>query len=198
MTFELVNTIATVATCLVITATAVAALIQLRHMRAGNQIVAFGELSKAWESSQMLAAHKYIDTQLARDLQDPIFREAIANRLARTDETHTKVRHLLNFGHFFESIAVNVKEGLIPRGLVLRMWSDIIAFGWKRLEPVVAIFRREQDPLAYENFEYLVVLAEDWLAAHPNGAYPPHMRRLKPKDPWLEADRMLALEKKVT
>jgi hypothetical protein len=188
MTFELVNTIATVATFVVIAATAIAALVQLRHMRAGNQIVAFGELSKAFESPQMLAAHKYIDTQLAHDLQDSAFREAIANRLARTDETHVKVRHLLNFGHFFESVAVVVKEGLVPSGLVLRMWSDIIVFGWKRFEPVVAIFRRSQDPLACENFEYLVVLAEDWLVAHPKGAYPANMRRLKIEDPWLEVD----------
>ena len=44
MSLELVNTLATLGTFLVIGATATAAIIQLRHMRGSNQIVALNEL----------------------------------------------------------------------------------------------------------------------------------------------------------
>ena len=40
MSLELVNTIATMTTAAVIGATAIAALVQLRHLRAANQITA--------------------------------------------------------------------------------------------------------------------------------------------------------------
>ena len=46
MSLELVNTLATCATFVVIAATAIAAIVQLRQLRASNQIVAFNELSR--------------------------------------------------------------------------------------------------------------------------------------------------------
>ena len=38
MSLELLNTVASLATTLIVAATAIAALVQLRHLRAGNQI----------------------------------------------------------------------------------------------------------------------------------------------------------------
>ena len=47
MSTELVNTFATLGTFVVIAATAIAAIVQLRHMRGSNQIVALNELREA-------------------------------------------------------------------------------------------------------------------------------------------------------
>jgi hypothetical protein len=192
MSLELVNTFATCATFVVIAATAIAAIVQLRQLRASNQIVAFNELRQAYENPNLAAAHKYIDTQLARDLEDPAFRYAVANRFARTEETHGAVKHLLNFGHFFDSAGIVVREGLIRKEIVLQAWSDIIVAGWMQFEPVTAIFRRTQDPLAYEAFEYLTVLARRWQKEHPNGSFPKGVRRIEIGDPYAEADRKYA------
>ena len=49
MSLELINTFATLLTVAIIAATAVAAMVQLRHLRAGNQInamLAIGEGTK--------------------------------------------------------------------------------------------------------------------------------------------------------
>lgn len=192
MSLEIVNTLATCATFVVIAATAVAAIVQLRHLRASNQIAAFNELRQAYENPHLAAAHKYVDTQLAHDLEDPAFRYAVAHRFQRTEETHAAVRHLLNFGQFFESIGTVVKEGLLRKELVLETWSDIIVAGWTQFEPVTAIFRRTQDPLAYETFEYLTVLARQWQKEHPNGSYPKDLPRIEIRDPYAEADRKYA------
>jgi hypothetical protein len=95
MSLELVNTLATCATFVVIAATAIAAILQLRQLRASNQIIAFNELRQAYENPHLSAAHKYIDTQLGRDLEDPAFRHAVANRFARTEEMHGAWRRTL-------------------------------------------------------------------------------------------------------
>lgn len=193
MSLDLVNTSATCATFVVIAATAIAAIVQLRHLRASNQIAAFNELRQAYESPNLSAAHRYVDTQLAHDLEDPAFRYALAHRFARTDEIHGAVKHLLNFGHFFESIGIVVKAGLLRKEIVLETWSDIIVAGWAQLEPVTAIFRRTQDPLAYETFEYLTVLARRWQKEHPNGSYPVSLPRIEIHDAYAEADRRYAM-----
>ncbi|MBV8172813.1 MAG: hypothetical protein JO219_12880, partial [Candidatus Eremiobacteraeota bacterium] len=50
MSLELWNTFATMGTFVVISATAIAALVQLRHARASYQITALAELNKAHDS----------------------------------------------------------------------------------------------------------------------------------------------------
>lgn len=192
MSFELVNTLATCATFLVIAVTAIAALIQLRHMRASNQMAAFNDLRHTFESASLAAAHKYIDTQLYQDLEDPAFRYAIGHRSARTEDTHPRVRHLLNFLQFFETVGLLTKFNFVPSELILATWSEIIAWAWKAMTPVVAIGRSTQDPLAWENFEYIAVLAERWLQAHPNGVYPKKMPRMALEYPWAQADKEYA------
>jgi hypothetical protein len=58
--------------------------------------------------------------------------------------------------------------------------------------PVAAITRRRVGDAVWENFEYLTVLAQDWMAAHPKDAYPAGVRRIGLKDEWLEADKQYA------
>ena len=89
------------------------------------------------------------------------------------------MKHLLNFGHFFESVGVVVKAGLIRKELVLEAWNDIIVGGWTQFEPVTAIFRRTQDPIAYEAFEYLTVLARRWQNNIPTARIPRTCRTSK-------------------
>jgi hypothetical protein len=188
MTLEAINTLVTCATFVVVATAATAAIIQLRHLRASNQIVAFNELREAFESPQLAAAHKYIDTHLQRDLEDPSFRYAIGHRFARTEDTHVRVKHLLNFGHFFETAGLLVKSGLVPRELVLATWSDVIVVGWQIYAPVTAIFRARQDVTSSENFEYLAVLAQRWRQEHTSGNYPPNMPRLPLDYRWTRDD----------
>jgi hypothetical protein len=189
MTLELVNTLATCATLVVVATAAIAAIVQLRHLRASNQIVAFNELRQAFESSHLAAAHKYVDTHLRHDLEDPAFRYAIAHRLARTEETHALVKHLLNFAGFFETMGLLVKSGLVPSELVLGSWSEVILASWEIYAPVTAIFREYQAPTSYEHFEYLTVLAQRWRQKHTGGNYPANMPRLPIEYRWTNADR---------
>jgi hypothetical protein len=192
MSLELVNTLGTLGTFLVIAATAIAAIVQLRHARSSNHIAALNELRETQETSNFQAANLFASTQLVAKMQDPAFRYELAVSAARTDETRASVIMLNTVGNYYESMGVLVKTGLVEREPVLQLWANEIIQAWKKLAPFVAIMRRKLGPVGGENFEFLAVLAQDWMAAHPNGTYPAGVRRIDLKDEWLEADKQYA------
>ena len=83
MSTELVNTFATLGTFVVIAATAIAAIVQLRHMRGSNQIEALNELREARETPEFQAALQFIG-ELPAIMRDPVFRYQLANRSGAT------------------------------------------------------------------------------------------------------------------
>jgi len=85
-----------------------------------------------------------------------------------------------------------LKAGLVDRKLALEVLSRNAVNAWASLAPVTATSRRELGDAVWENFEYLAVLSQDWIAAHPEGSYPEGMRRIALHDEWREADRKYA------
>lgn len=191
MSLELVNTLATLGTFLVIAATAFAAIVQLRHMRGSNDIAALNEIRETTETSAFLAAQHFVQGELAVRLKDPKFRYQFEAPSARSDETRQFMAQINAVGNYYENMGVLVRAGLVNKELFLQLWGDVVKQMWEHLTPVAAIGRRRVGNALWENFEYLTVLSEDWLAAHPEGAYPTGMRRIALKDEWLEADRQL-------
>jgi Domain of unknown function (DUF4760) len=192
MSLELVNTLATFGTFVVIAATAIAAIVQLRHARSSNHIAALNELRETMETPEFQTADHFVQTQLATKLQDPAFRYQIAVSSARTDEMRPLFAMIRAIGNFYEGIGVLVKTGLVDRELVFQIYTDQVLGAWNGLEPIAAIARRRVGNAAWENFEYLTVLAQDWAAAHPKGTYPAGVRRIEVKDEWLQADKQYA------
>jgi hypothetical protein len=192
MSLELVNTLGTFGTFLVIAATAIAALVQLRHARGSNQIAAFNELRETDGSEVMQAARHFAHRDLAAKLRDPAFRYQINTPAARTDENRPLIGRINTLGNFHEGMGVLVKAGLVDPELALEIYADKVVSDWERLAPVAALARRTVGDALWENFEYLVVLAQDWFVAHPKGSYPPGVRRIDLKDEWLEADKQYA------
>jgi hypothetical protein len=192
MSLELVNTLATFGTFLVIAATAIAAVVQLRHARSSNHIAALNELRETMESPDFVVARHFVETELSGKLQDPAFRYQYAQPAARTDEMRPLVGKINAVANFFEGVGLLVKTGLVDRDLMLEMWASVVIQSWERLTPVVAIYRRRVGDALWENFEYLTVLARQWIAAHPKGAYPAGVQRIELKDEYFEADKQYA------
>ncbi|HTU81195.1 MAG TPA: DUF4760 domain-containing protein [Candidatus Acidoferrales bacterium] len=192
MPLELTNTLATVGTFVVIAATAIAAIVQLRHMRGNNQITALNELRETMETPDFQAASHFVGAELPAKMLDPAFRYQVVHRFARTDENRPLITKVNSIGNFYENMGLLLKTGLVEQELVMEMWSANVVLDWRNLAPITAMARRTMGDALWENFEYLAVLSQDWIAAHPKGSYPSGVRHLALDDEWLEADTQYA------
>lgn len=174
MTWEALSAISTFLTLVVIGATALAAVGQLRHMRAANAINGFLGIMSRWATPQARTVQNYVFSgELARRLQDRVYREELmrgqADRL-----THPEMEYL----DFWESLGMFLKMGFFPEDAVMESGGPVALAAWQHLRPVIAIIRRKRGPTAYDNYEYLVSRVRMWEASHPQGYFPrgtPHL-----------------------
>ncbi len=192
MSLEMLSTLASFATFVVIAATAIAAIIQLRHTRASNQVSAIHELRETTETAEFQASQNFVMTALSTKLEDPAFRYQILNKAARTSENQKLIARLIAVGNYYDVMGLLIKAGFVDKPLALEISAGNICDAWEQLVQVEAIFRRGGSIGGWANFEYLTVLAQDWLAAHPAGEYPAGMRRIDVKDEWRSADAQYA------
>ena len=180
MPVELVNVLAQVATLVVITATAVAAIVQLRHVRTSNQIAMLSKLHDSLQSPDFVAARRFV----ARDLPG-ILRSAEKRALLELGAPGPpEIQQAIMLGNFYENIGMFVRLGIIDRETVCELWNGLIIETWAGTAPVLALLRTAPGNFdVWVNFEYLTVLAEDWLVRHPGGSYPRGMRRQTLPDP---------------
>jgi hypothetical protein len=178
LSLELLSTLAAVGTFVVIAATAAAAVVQLRHLRSSNQISAIAAAQDAIESAEFTAARRFIQNDLPRLMKDPQFASQIENRVLGSE-----LQSVSRVGNVFENLGVFCKYGIIDKEIACDLFSGPILSSWTALAPFFAIRRRALDaPALFENFEFLAMLAEDFEARHPDGAYPPGARRMLKDD----------------
>jgi hypothetical protein len=187
LSYELLNTIATIGTFLVIAATAVAAIIQLRHLSGSNQISVLNELRQTYENAQFQEARSFVRGQITAHINDKSFRHQLHNPAERTPENRAAVTKMGTVANVYEGMGALVRTGMIDPRLVFQLWGSGIVADWAMLAPYTAMMRGRKGRQIFEHFEYLTVLAQDWLAANPDGSYPKGMRRIELKDEWLEA-----------
>jgi hypothetical protein len=183
MSQETLGTAASIGTFVVIAATAIAAVVQLRHMQAGNQLTGLLNVLARVEDPTF---NEWVDAareQIANNLHDAAYRRAIF------DETFPRRNNAwLNLCNSYEWVGSLIKHNLIPEEPFMDVYSARLLSAWDMLEEIVAIRRRRGDPSLWENFEYLAVRAKAWERVHPSGAYPANEARLKIRDKWLAAD----------
>lgn len=192
MSIEIVNTIATFGTFLVIAGTAIAALVQLRHARGSNQIAALDELRSVFQSRAFTDAQNFLFERLPDLIKNPAFRYQWLHRAARTDEFREGIERIRLIGNYFEDLGALVAAGLLDGELTSMLYSNDVTRAWDQMAGLTAISRREVGSAIWENFEYAAMLCKKWMHAHPNGGYPRGAQRLALKDDWLEADRQYA------
>jgi hypothetical protein len=177
--WEELGAISTFITMIVIAASAVAALVQLRHLRRNNQLAG---LLSALELFQEPHFHELIDfvrTELVKRMEDPGFRAGL-EKIPVDRSLHPE----LHVAEMYEEIGSYVRSGLIDESLFLQgHWYNVILY-WDLLWPVMSIVRRSR-PYTFENFEYLTARAKAWKGRHPRGNYPTGMPRMQGGDHWV-------------
>jgi hypothetical protein len=100
MSLELVNTLANFGTFFVIAATAIAAIVQLRHAGSSNSIAALNELRETQETPQFISTQHFVQSELSSKPQDQAFRYQIDAPSARTDENRPLIAKVNTIGNF--------------------------------------------------------------------------------------------------
>ena len=190
MSLELVNTFGTLLTVAIVAATAIAAMVQLRHLRAGNQINAMLSISSQFDNQAFLDAGDLVREKAASAIGDPLYRTyalAVAHHEPATaprEDDITIRRAIVLVANTYEELGILVKNGIVDRDLFLDRYCWVIAQRWRVLEEHIAFFRAiTGDDAIWENFEFLTVLSQDYQRQHPS-RYPAGMRRLKPVNTW--------------
>jgi hypothetical protein len=184
LSFELVNTFAAVGTFVVIGASAVAAVVQLRHMRAATELAAVLSVERDFRTSELQEALRYVQSDLPFRMRDASYRlelEAIGFADSRT--------HLeLNVLNWFNELGTLLKNKIVAADPFMDMFGRLVVHYWDLLAPVVAVMRRKRGDSQYHNFEYLAHYAREWMKEHPAGLFPARMHRGPLTDPWRDED----------
>ena len=190
MSIEWVSTIGSLLTVLIVGATAIAALVQLRHMRAGNQINAILTIGEKFMEPRYEDARALVTRGLEQALQDPRFRAHVIARSRRdplpdiSAEQLAMLRAVNLVGNMFEEIGNLVKNGIVDEYLLLDEYVTQVLGMWNRLEPYTALTRDVTGDMGlWDNFEYLTVRAQVFIAAHPT-TYPKGVPRIPLTNPW--------------
>ena len=159
-------------------------------MRSSNQILILDSLLKESATAEFAEAQHFVLTDLPEVLRDPAFRHQLVRRAARVPANRAMMTKAFMVGNFYNYMGELVKRRLLDADIAREYWG-MATVAWDTLLPITAISRRT-DPRIWENFEYVVVLVEDYVRANPAGGYPRGVRRLTINDDWLEADAKYA------
>src|SRR5579872_1295565 len=178
MDWNAVSALSSLATFLVVAASALAALLQLRHIRAANQITASLELMTRVSNPEFQRVLQYVfHGELDRKLEDPEYRAELLKTpvdLARHPEASLLAT--------WEQMGSIIKLGLTSEAAFMDTTSMQCIAAWNKLVPVIAFIRRARGSQVYDNFEWLASRSMMWEARHPDGSYPKDTPRLRLED----------------
>jgi hypothetical protein len=179
------NIVISIATLVVLLTAAAAALVQLRHIRASNELSTFSEGFELWYSPAVQEGLTFIQRELATKMEDPGFRRELDTAGPVDHSRHPE----LNVLDFFDNIAIYLVMGNMREDMIMLAGGQLARSLWYTLSPTIAIMRRKRGPQMYASFEYLVARAQLWHERYPNGYTPKGFERLPNPDTWLSADK---------
>jgi hypothetical protein len=172
MSLELWSTVASVGTFVVIAVTAIAALVQLRHIRRANQLAGLQSTFAMLQDPAVREILNYVRHDLSERMKEPEFREGL-----REIPVNRREHPELYLCDMYNHIGSFVRSGLIDERIYLQTeWFNVNLY-WRLLTGAIAL-ARESNPYVFENFEWLAVRAQQWQRQHPTGDYPASQPRL--------------------
>ncbi len=161
VSWEATTALASVASALIVLVASAAAVLQLRHLRLANQLQAYLDIKKAYDSPEFQAARHFLRTC---DMSDP---DTVAAM------TMPIVDPRLNaIGAHYQHVARLLNRGVLDEEL-FAAYHDTAPRVWKSLQPVADALRRGTGSPIWIDFEYLAYrsqrdrLVEKFLARYP-------------------------------
>jgi hypothetical protein len=174
VTYEAIGAFAALGTFVVIAATAVAALVQLRHLRRSNQLSGLLSALALFQEPHFHELIDFVRTDLPKRMKDPEFVAEL--ELTPVDRRKHPELHV---AEMYEELGSYIRSGLIDEQLFLQgHWYNVLLY-WDLLLPALRIVRKTR-PHTWENFELLAAKAQAWRERHPLGNYPANVPRMEP------------------
>ncbi len=175
MSLEFWTTVASVGTFIVITATALAAFVQLRHLRRSNELAGLQSALDMLLDPSVREIVNYVRHDLPGHMTDQDFRASL-----REIPVDRRAHPELYLCDMYNHVGSFVRNGLIDEHIYLQTeWYNVNLY-WGLLREVVAEVRADR-PFLFENFEWLAARAQRWLLDHPAGDYPAGAARMIPQ-----------------
>jgi hypothetical protein len=185
VTPEWVSALSEAGTFIVICTSVVAALIQLRHIRTGNQLQALLSLEHDFRAPELQAALRYVQEELPKRLADTAYRRELETIGFIDPAAHPEMIAC----NWLNEMGTLVKRGLVSEDTFMDLFARLIAHCWRQIAPAIAIMRRTRGQAQYHDFEYLASRAAAWLEKNPQGMSPRSFTRLLLADRWVDEDR---------
>jgi hypothetical protein len=180
-----VSALSEAGTFIVICTSVVAALIQLRHIRTGNQLQALLSLEHDFRAPELQAALRYVQEELPKRLADTAYRRELETIGFIDPAAHPEMIAC----NWLNEMGTLVKRGLVSEDTFMDLFARLIAHCWRQIAPAIAIMRRTRGQAQYHDFEYLASRAAAWLEKNPQGMSPRSFTRLPLADRWVDEDR---------
>jgi len=171
MSPEWLTAIGTLGTFVVIAASAIAALMQLRHMRRGNQIAAFDNIRRTMESADFRNALNFVWNDLPARLDQKTLDDIREHGLRGDMDA---VRLVANMA---ESLGLFVRSGMVDANIACELWASVVARSWDRIVRVTAAIRTVDEGI-WINFEYMAALSKHYIDSGAGRDYPAGVPRL--------------------
>lgn len=164
MALELVSAVASAGTFLVIAATAIAAFVQLRHLRRSNELAGLQSAFQMLLDPAVRELVNFVRHDLPLRMKDAAFRKTLlAIPIDRREHPELYLCDMYNHVGSF------VRNGLIDEQIYLQTeWYNVTLY-WTLLQEVISEVRSNR-PFLFENFEWLADRAKRWAAAHSRGS----------------------------
>lgn len=169
---------ASIGTFVVVAVTAIAAIVQLRHIRGANQLAGFIDLAKVWDSDAFQRAIAFVHDELPARLHDPAYRAELMR-----PEPDRRGHQELVVADMLERSGSYVKHGMIESGQLLDIIFPLVIYMWGVLKEVVALQRTgNQNDDLFANFEYLAARSLAFQSKHKGRSFPRGVRRMMTQD----------------
>jgi len=181
---ELITTLCNVATLIILACGAIAAIVQLRHVRIGKELAALLAAEARFAEPDLQSALLYVQAELTAKLARPDYRSELAARGYIDPQRHPEMAVC----NWFNEMGTLIVDGFLNENVFFDSFGALTHYYWRLLSPAIAVLRRQRGPEQYANFEFLAFRAGRWREGHRAGNYPAGLPRLPLTDPWRNVD----------
>jgi hypothetical protein len=184
MTLEFITALSNVATLVILLGGSIAAFVQLRHVRTGNELQAVLEAERRFAEPELQSALLYVQDALPAKLAQPAYRTELAARGYVDPRAHPEMAVC----NWFNDMGAMVAGGVLNEEVFFDSFGRLVEYYWRLLSPTIALLRRERGVGQYASFEFLAFRAQRWRERNRGGSYPAGLPRMLVLDPWAHTD----------